>query len=337
MVTSPEEVASWTDQQVQAELTARNLPTTGSADTVRERLYLSMRFPPSADETSSVALITVADASRAIHNALQRNGLGDAASGIASGVQNTGNNNAAVGTAPGTEANRGNSSREGCDSGNIASGQMPLHASSPHGQVATRYHAPGMTAYDIMHKWNVRFSGVVGEPVDGFLTLIEDGRALVSITDEDLLNCLPLFLGGLAYHWYKVERSHFATWRACSEAMRRRFGNPEFQESLREEIHDRTQGAAEPVSDYFTCMRNLFIRVDIYYRDCRSRSDARISILSTGSNCWRALWNEVTDRSRRIMSREPVNRRCFPSSRTIHGIINDRDRVREREQWWRAM
>lgn len=219
-----EELVALTDEEIKAELTLRGLPAEGPREALRELLHFSGRV--GANETDTTNLITVDD----VNSVLTR---GEGAAG------------------------RANANQQGSANADIAG--QPRHHSSPNAS-GSRYHAPGMTAYDILRKWDVKFTGAKGEEIDAFLTRIEDGRKLVQISDSDLLNCIPLFLSGLAYHWYKIERPRWSTWTACTEAMLRRFGDPDFQWTLREEIRARTQGNDEPVTDFLTCMRNLFVR-----------------------------------------------------------------------------
>lgn len=137
----------------------------------------------------------------------------------------------------------------------------PRHHSSPvtDGR-GPRSRNSGVPAYDILRKWDLKLSGAPGDEVDAFIARIEDRRRLVRITDTDLLDCIPLFLSGLAYHWYKIERGKWITWKACTEATLRHFGNPDLQWTLREEIRKRTQGNDEPIATFLTCMRNLFVQ-----------------------------------------------------------------------------
>lgn len=53
-------------------------------------------------------------------------------------------------------------------------------------------------AYNIMRKWNLKFSGIRGEDAEMFLLRIEEGCELIPVADEDILRCLPLFLDGIA-------------------------------------------------------------------------------------------------------------------------------------------
>lgn len=47
-----------------------------------------------------------------------------------------------------------------------------------------------MTAYNIMRRWNLQFSGAREEDAETFLLRIEEGRELVSVPDEDILRYL---------------------------------------------------------------------------------------------------------------------------------------------------
>jgi len=47
-----------------------------------------------------------------------------------------------------------------------------------------------MTAYNVMRKWNLKFSGTRGEDAETFLLRIEEGRELIPVSDEDILRCL---------------------------------------------------------------------------------------------------------------------------------------------------
>lgn len=63
------------------------------------------------------------------------------------------------------------------------------------------------TAYNVMRKWNLKFSGTRGEDAETFLLRIEEGRELIPVSDEDILRCLPFFLSGIALHWFREKES----------------------------------------------------------------------------------------------------------------------------------
>ncbi|KAL6421184.1 hypothetical protein ACFW04_013737 [Cataglyphis niger] len=105
-----------------------------------------------------------------------------------------------------------------------------------------------MTAYNVMRKWNLKFSGARGEDAETFLM-------------RDILRCLPFFLSGIALHWFRGRRDRLSTWAAFRSAWRMRFGDPDFQFALRDEITRRTQGEQESVADYLTCLRAMYDRL----------------------------------------------------------------------------
>jgi len=116
-----------------------------------------------------------------------------------------------------------------------------------------------MDIYHIMRRWNLQFSGARGSDAETFLTRIEEGRALITVSDEEI--CIPFFLTGIALYWYHGERNRWRTWRDFETAWRERFGNPDFQFALRDEIMRRTQGEHELIADYLACIRALFDRL----------------------------------------------------------------------------
>lgn len=120
---------------------------------------------------------------------------------------------------------------------------------------------PVAEIYNALRKWNLTFSGARGGDAEAFLIRIEEGRTLFPVSDTDLFRCLPFFLSGTALYWYRNRRSEWRTWDEFRAAWRTRFGDPDFQFALRDEILRRTQGEGEAVADYLTCMQALFDRL----------------------------------------------------------------------------
>ena len=100
-------------------------------------------------------------------------------------------------------------------------------------------------AYDIMRKWNLKFSGTRREDPDAFPTRLDEGRSLVPICDSDLLRVMPFFLSGIALNWFRSSKYLWRTYGDFARACRRRFSDPDFQCELRQEIYRRTQGERE--------------------------------------------------------------------------------------------
>jgi len=91
-------------------------------------------------------------------------------------------------------------------------------ASSPRGNGPRVSCEPGNSSasavYNIMRKWNLKFSGARGEDAETFLIRIEEGRELIPVADEDVLRCMPFFLTGIALHWFQGKRARLNTWSA---------------------------------------------------------------------------------------------------------------------------
>jgi len=116
-------------------------------------------------------------------------------------------------------------------------------------------------AYNMMRKWNLHFSGGRGSDAEAFLLRIKEARAIVPIADSDLFKCLPLFLSDMALYWVRLESENWRTWADFEAAWRTRFGNPDYQYALRDEVFRRTQGEHEAAVDFLTCLRALFSRM----------------------------------------------------------------------------
>ena len=109
-----------------------------------------------------------------------------------------------------------------------------------------------------MRKWNIKYSGTRRNDPDAFLMRIEERRDLVPVSDANLLRVIPFFLQGIALSWFRGSKHLWRTYDQFARAFRVRFGDSGFQFELRQEIHLRTQGERESVSDYLTCMRAMF-------------------------------------------------------------------------------
>ena len=117
------------------------------------------------------------------------------------------------------------------------------------------------STFEIMRKWNLRFSGKSGEDSEEFIRRLQDGRNMSNISDEDLLTCLPFFLEGVALNWYRNTRPNWRNYVEFEEAWRTRFNDPDFQYTLFQEVHRRSQHPKEKVVDYLTCLKTMFNRM----------------------------------------------------------------------------
>jgi len=150
-------------------------------------------------------------------------------------------------------------SREDADLGPRVA--LPLPCPGGHREFSNPTRSTATEIYNALRKWNLTFSGARGGDAEAFLIRVEEGRALFPVGDEDLFRCLPFFLSGTALYWFRNRRSEWQSWGEFVVAWRTRFGDPDFQFALRDEILRRTQGEHESVADYLTCMQALFDRL----------------------------------------------------------------------------
>jgi len=118
---------------------------------------------------------------------------------------------------------------------------LPLPFRGGYRELSNPTRSSATEIYNALRKWNLTFSGVRGGDAEAFLVRVEEGRALFPVGDEDLFRCLPFFLSGTALYWFRNRRSEWRSWSEFVIAWRTRFGDPDFQFALRDEILRRTQ------------------------------------------------------------------------------------------------
>lgn len=179
-------------------------------------------------------------------------------------------------------------------------------------------------AYNLMRKWNLHFSGKRGSDAEAFLTRIKEARAILPVTDADLFKCLPLFLSDTALYWVRLEGEHWRDWQDFENAWRARFGDPDYQYALREEIMRRTQGEYESAADYLTCLRALLSRMSPPWSIPEQLSFAhrnmlprfQIAIRRHEFSCFRSL-EELATRVERTYAAERSYRAPLPPEQSL--------------------
>ena len=117
-------------------------------------------------------------------------------------------------------------------------------------------------AFDSLRKLNIKFSGAPSEDPDEFIRSLREGRQILQITDDELLQCVPFLLAGVARSWYRTTGAHWRSFEEFERAWFGRFTSPDFQYALREEIRARTQHPRERVTDFLTNLRCLMERLE---------------------------------------------------------------------------
>jgi len=70
-----------------------------------------------------------------------------------------------------------------------------IEITAPAGEIrrVTRSGSSAVDVYNIMRRWNLNFSGARGSDAEAFLIRIEEGRALIPVSDEELFKSLPFY------------------------------------------------------------------------------------------------------------------------------------------------
>ncbi|KAK4885622.1 hypothetical protein RN001_001893 [Aquatica leii] len=96
--------------------------------------------------------------------------------------------------------------------------------------------------------------------VENFLERIEELRVSRGVSKDQLFLSAVEFFSGNALIWYRSIRDNVHNWNELEHALRRTFLPCDYENSLWDEIRNRTQGDNEPVAIYIAIMENLFKR-----------------------------------------------------------------------------
>ena len=115
---------------------------------------------------------------------------------------------------------------------------------------------------NIVRRWNISFDGEPTSSIENFLTQVEENNGLSGLSEDDLLNALPIMLKGVASTWFRSNKRYLKTWaHFCAEA-RQWYGVCDFQNTLKSEALARTQGEGELVRDYIINLQSYLQKID---------------------------------------------------------------------------
>lgn len=112
-------------------------------------------------------------------------------------------------------------------------------------------------------QWGVKFSGDNNYSVNAFIERVDELKDARNATDEDLWRCAIDFFQGDALIWYRANKDNVMNWNELVILLKRTFQSPFYQDELRREIYDRTQGKDESVTVYMAVMQNMFKRLPV--------------------------------------------------------------------------
>lgn len=111
-------------------------------------------------------------------------------------------------------------------------------------------------------QWNLQFSGEHKEQsVAAFLERVDELREARHVSKEELFSSAIDLFHGKALLWYRTTRKMYATWDELAKGLRADFQAPDYDETLYEDIKNRTQGAKETMHMYVLLMLSLFDRL----------------------------------------------------------------------------
>lgn len=115
-------------------------------------------------------------------------------------------------------------------------------------------------AYDIIKKWNLKFSGARGNDARRFLFKLK--KVVHLFPYQTRIYFVVCRFSSRALPCIDKSRKTRHSWRSWGEFVfvwRSRFGDPDY--AFGDEARRRTQNEHEPVAEYLTCLQALFDRM----------------------------------------------------------------------------
>lgn len=113
-----------------------------------------------------------------------------------------------------------------------------------------------------VYKWNLKFSGESNCSLLNFLDRVEELCKARRVSKEELLESAVDLFSDRAYVWYKSVQSSVTDWQSLVHLLKLNFLPLDLEESIWEEIRNRTQGKKEPIHIYVAVMDSLFKRLE---------------------------------------------------------------------------
>lgn len=112
-----------------------------------------------------------------------------------------------------------------------------------------------------VYKWGVKFSGVSGESINGFLERVEELREARGCPVTTLYSSAVDLFEGKALIWLRANKPTISNWNELVSRLKEEFLPPGYQDRLMEEIRHRTQGSNESIGMFVSVMLGLFRRL----------------------------------------------------------------------------
>lgn len=156
------------------------------------------------------------------------------------------------------------------DSRSLTAKLQDLNFSNPWGNTDRGYSQPYSAV--MLSKWKVAFDGT--SSVFSFLERIEEMRQSRGVTKNQLLRGAAELFSGDALTWFRSIRHRVCDWDDLIRRLKSSFLPHDYEESLWNEIRNRTQHPSEKVVVYVAIMENLFNRLPV-----QPSEESRIAIV----------------------------------------------------------
>lgn len=96
-----------------------------------------------------------------------------------------------------------------------------------------------------------------------FLSELEKYRLAAGLSEFQMFNSVvPLALTGQVYDWFQFIKDDVSSWGEFCAVFRKEFQPPGYDEELRRELEERTQGPHETLSHYIRIINGFYERID---------------------------------------------------------------------------
>lgn len=111
-------------------------------------------------------------------------------------------------------------------------------------------------------KWNLKFSGDQGDlRTAAFLERLEELQIARSVDEKELHNSAVDLFKGQALVWYRSVKRRVTSWAELKTEFKQVFQTQDYDDRLKREIENRTQGDSESIDIYLAVMDNIYARL----------------------------------------------------------------------------
>ncbi|KAJ8967369.1 hypothetical protein NQ317_017456 [Molorchus minor] len=115
---------------------------------------------------------------------------------------------------------------------------------------------PAHSPFVTVSRWRVTFDG--RSSISDFIQRVEELRVASGITKPQLLKCASILFSGTALEWYRANRGGIFTWEELVHQLKILYLSDDYEDSIKEIIHNRNQRPGEKSAIYIAVMENYY-------------------------------------------------------------------------------